>query len=109
MGEMKIDPAIKLAREAIEHSEWDASDEGEILAGKWDNAVAIRIAAHTARYILAKTVAVNRDALFNEAVEALEKCEFALSEIARFIKPMANDPSLVAARAVLAKAREAGK
>lgn len=46
-------------------------------------------------------------ALFNEAVEALEKCEFALSEIARFIKPMANDPSLIAARAVLSKIKAA--
>ena len=51
----------------------------------------------------------NRDALFDEMVEALEQCERTLGEVAKIIKPMANEAALVSARAVLAKAREAGK
>lgn len=48
-------------------------------------------------------------ALFDEMVEALEQCERTLGEVAKIIKPMANEAALVSARAVLSKVREASK
>ena len=54
-------------------------------------------------------LALSRDALFDEMVEALEQCERTLGEVAKIIKPMANEAALVSARAVLSKVREASK
>jgi len=84
----------------------------DVMSGRFlgaDKDVAVRENAAQMARIEAIVRAVNRDALFDEMVEALERCERTLGEVAKIIKPMANEAALVSARAVLSKVREASK